>query len=481
VRIAVCYDGCWYQNAARFFVRTRGAQLSLPGLHDAFRWRAAGLFGCAVQRVTVTQAHYVAGRDSGASPSGWDQVLADHAIIRHDVPVTAGKGEVGADVEFALTCYQIACEASPDLIVLVAGDGDFAPLAARLVGRGLRVLVPRANFSYPVGAATVTVTTSALLTRRATDTPALADLLDAAMGPDYPRFLSRPLVQVAGPGPVAPSGQVAPAGQGGPAGLVAPAGQGGPAGLVAPAGQGGPSGLVGPAGHGGLGGPSGLVAPAGRGGLAAPAARYQGTVSRWSPGARYGFITSGRLTWYASSTETPGHAALAPGTQVTFTGHATSPPGKLYPRACAILPRPADTTTSPQAPVPPASSATATPDPDPDPDPDRDPEPDPTPDIDVGAALGRPWLTVVDSAALTSCREKLGWSRGELARQSGVSVTTITRLEKADSNGHIRTISRVAAALGQPISALTPGRGDTNEINAAPTAIAKNIPMNGMV
>ncbi len=197
--IAVCYDGCWYQNAARFFLQMRCAELSIRGPHDAFRWHAAGVFGCAVQRVAVTQAHYVAGRDPDAPSACWDQVLADHGVVRHDVPVTAGKGEVGADVEFALTCYQIAREGRPDMIVLVAGDGDFAPLAARLVGRGMRVLVPRANFSYPVGRATITVATSALLTRRATDTPALTDLQDAAMGPDYPPFLSRPLTQAAIP------------------------------------------------------------------------------------------------------------------------------------------------------------------------------------------------------------------------------------------------------------------------------------------
>jgi NYN domain len=200
----------------------RGAQLFMPGLHDALRWHAAGVFGCTVQRVAVTHAHYIAGRDADAAPTDWDQVLADHGIIRHDVPVTVGKGEVGADVEFALTCYQIACEARPDMIVLVAGDGDFAPLAARLAGRGLRVLVPRANFSYPAGRATITVTTSALLTRRATDTPALTDLLDAAMSPDYPQFLTRPLTQAAStctasPGDPPPVACTAPCRAGSPA------------------------------------------------------------------------------------------------------------------------------------------------------------------------------------------------------------------------------------------------------------------------
>jgi hypothetical protein len=143
VAIVVCYDGCWYQHAARFLAHERGAAISMAGLHDAIRWHAASVFSCPVQRVTITQAHYVAGRDAaGRDGPGWAQALADRGIIRHDVPVTAGKGEVGADVELALTCWQAACETSPDMIALLAGDGDFAPLAARLAGRGMRVLVP---------------------------------------------------------------------------------------------------------------------------------------------------------------------------------------------------------------------------------------------------------------------------------------------------------------------------------------------------
>jgi hypothetical protein len=137
----------------------------------------------------------VAGRNPDAACDGWDQELADLGITRHDVPVTAAKGEVGADVEFALTAWQIACETSPDMIALLAGDGDFAPLAARLAGRGLRVLVPPANFAYPAGSRTVTVTTSHLLGNCATDTPALTDLIDAAMTTGYPRHLRRPLAR----------------------------------------------------------------------------------------------------------------------------------------------------------------------------------------------------------------------------------------------------------------------------------------------
>jgi hypothetical protein len=268
VSIVVCYDGCWFQNAARFLGHERGAPVSLAGLHDAIRWHAAALFGCPVRRVAITRAHYVAGRDPARQDGSFppDEALADAGIIRHDMPVTAAKGEVGADVELALTCWEAACDTGPDLVVLLAGDGDFAPLAGRLAGRGLRVLVPRADFRW------VAAGTSAWLTRRATDTPALADLLDAAQRSDYPPFLARPF-------------------------------------------------------------------PAGT----APARSLRhGTVTSWLPGAAYGFVSCDQgLTWFASSRETPGHAALPPGCQVTFTGDPSIPRGKSYPPACTLRPLPA--------------------------------------------------------------------------------------------------------------------------------------------
>lgn len=272
VRVAVCYDGCWYQNAARFFTHERGAVISMAGLHDAIRWHAAGLFSCPVQRVAISGAHYVAGRTELSS--WYKDDLADHGIICHDVPVTAGKGEVGADVELALTCYQLACETSPDMIALLAGDGDFAPLAARLTGRGIRVLVPTANFSYPrSGDGTMaTVTTSAWLARRATDTPALAGLLDATGSESYPPFLIRPF----------------------PATATSRTGQ-----------------------------------PGRRHGTVTtwlPGARY-GFVS-----------ADDGLTWFAPVLETPRHTPLPPGCPVTFTGDPSPPPGKKYPPARAILP-----------------------------------------------------------------------------------------------------------------------------------------------
>jgi DNA-binding XRE family transcriptional regulator len=380
VRIAVCYDGVWFHHAARYFAWERGTQISLAGLHDVIRWHAARLFGCPVGQVAITAAHYIAGQ--GTSPPGWDQELADQAITGHEVPVTVAKGEVGADVELALTCYQIACETSPDLIALLAGDGDFAPLAARLAGRGVRILVPRANLSYPAAAGTVTVATSAWLTRRATDTPALADLLDTALAQDYPPHLARPFT----PTPAASPGS----------------------------------------------------------------ARRHGTVTCWNPGSWYGFLTSGNLTWYASIRDTPRHEPLSPGTSVTFTGHPAPPPGKTYPAARTILPHPGTpptATADPPETAPPARGGGAAPD------------------------TGRPWLTAFDSTALTTLRQARGLSKVQLSHHSGVSLTTIIRLERGPDPACLaRTASRLAAALGQPPAALTRPPAAAANANGLPHA-----------
>ena len=273
-RIAVCYDGWWYQHAAGFFARERGTGLSMAGLHDAIRWHAAGLFGIDVRSATICGAHSLGGGD-GTAFSRHEDELADRGIVRHDVPVTASK-EVGADVELALTCYEIAVETRPDMIALLAGDGDFGPLAARLTGRGIRVLAPVADYAYPrLGdGAMHAVRTSAWLTRRATDTPALADLLAAADDDDYPPFLAHPFPPAEPPRPAQLEhhhGSVAKWPQGAAYGFI---------------------------------------------------------------------TDDDRQTWFASIWETKDHARLAPGTPVTFAGDPSPPPGKTYPAATAIVPDP---------------------------------------------------------------------------------------------------------------------------------------------
>ena len=230
--------------------------------------------------------------------------------------------------------------------------------------------MPRANFSYPAPAGTVTVATSSWLTGRATDTPDLADLLDAAQAGDYPPHLARPFT----PAPPARAGS----------------------------------------------------------------ARRHGTITCWNPGTAFGFILSDGLTWYAHASQTPRHAGLPPGTQVTFSGHPDPAPGKTYPGARTILPQPPGTLVPPGTAADPAPGSVA---------PTR-PEPAPR--------GGRESFTAVDSTVLTTVRKARGFSQGDLARQSGLSRTTIIRLERDPGPAcHARTAARLAAALGLPPGTLT--------------------------
>ncbi len=65
------------------------------------------------------------------------------------------------------------------------------------------------------------------------------------------------------------------------------------------------------------------------------------------------------------------------------------------------------------------------------------------------------WTTVIDGHRLRQLRQ----SQEQLARQTGMSLTTITRLERRGRQScRTRTLARLAAALGQSPAALTSGQ-----------------------
>ena len=69
------------------------------------------------------------------------------------------------------------------------------------------------------------------------------------------------------------------------------------------------------------------------------------------------------------------------------------------------------------------------------------------------------WTTVIDGHRLRQLCRQQGLSREQLARQAGMSLTTITRLERAGRQScRTRTLARLAAALGRSPAALTSGQ-----------------------
>ncbi|XVS67434.1 NYN domain-containing protein [Actinosynnema sp. CA-299493] len=274
VRIGVFYDGTWFAYLSDFYATAhpRRARISLDGLHDAVRWHLHTRTGVPLDDCVVHEAHYVRGRIETPAAS-FDAALAAAGVTRHDLPLHGGK-EKGVDVHFALEVWELATTVPLQWVVLITGDADFTPLATRLTGRGVNVVVPVVDDrSAPELQPAWTPRTAAPLRAAATLTPAFDDLFAPADRLGYP--LSRPFVR---------STEV-------------------------------------------------VASPAGT-----PRGRRRGTVTGWKPGQPHGFITDSRGgSWYASRDDLPtGLAMLPTGTPVSFTGSPVPSPGRKYPRAESI-------------------------------------------------------------------------------------------------------------------------------------------------
>jgi transcriptional regulator with XRE-family HTH domain len=65
------------------------------------------------------------------------------------------------------------------------------------------------------------------------------------------------------------------------------------------------------------------------------------------------------------------------------------------------------------------------------------------------------WFTVVDGARLRELRNQRGLSAAELAGKAGIGLSTVRKLERQPGRScRGRTLARLAAALGQPVTAL---------------------------
>jgi uncharacterized LabA/DUF88 family protein len=273
VRIGVFYDGTWFAYLSDYYATAhpRAARIALDGLHDALRWYLHTETGTALEDCVVHEAHYVRGRIETPAAS-FDAALAAAGVTRHDLPLHGGK-EKGVDVHFALEAWELATTVPLRWVVLITGDADFTPLATRLTGRGVGVVVPVVDDRSTEQVPERVPRTAAPLRAAATLTPTFDDLFAPADRAGYP--LRRPFVR---------SGEVVASPAGAPRGRRRGTVTGWKAGQ-----------------------PHGFI-----------------TDSRGS-------------SWYASRDDLPvGVAMLPTGTPVSFTGSPVPAPGRKYPRAEAI-------------------------------------------------------------------------------------------------------------------------------------------------
>lgn len=151
ISVGIFYDGNYFFHVSNYYYRAheRKQRISIHGIHNFIKNKIAEYEEVDPKYVPIVDAHYFRGRlsateakerDALFNERSFDQVLIRERVITHYLPLTAG-GEKGVDVWLALEAFELTQHKKFDVLVLIAGDGDFIPLVRKLNSLGTRVMV----------------------------------------------------------------------------------------------------------------------------------------------------------------------------------------------------------------------------------------------------------------------------------------------------------------------------------------------------
>jgi uncharacterized LabA/DUF88 family protein/cold shock CspA family protein len=179
IRIGIFYDGYYFYKVSNYYKyeHKRKARISISGLHDFIRSEIAEIMKIEdLRHCQIIDAHYFKGRSSVKemgekvqSERVFEDILMRENIVNHYLPLRLGENntwqEKGIDVWLALEAYELAIYKQFDVLVLVAGDGDYVPLVRKLNTLGTQVMLICWDYSYynENGAITETRTSRQLL------------------------------------------------------------------------------------------------------------------------------------------------------------------------------------------------------------------------------------------------------------------------------------------------------------------------------
>src|SRR5579864_1845176 len=157
IRIGIFYDGNWFSHASNYYAYYHNirSRISVAGLHGFIKDYVAKKENTDSRYCTIVDSHYFRGRlaaveaqDKGMlfGERQFDDVLVREGITTHYLQ--ANDRETGIDVWFALEAYEQSLYKKFNVCVLVAGDGDYVPLARKLNTLGIRVMVIGFDFKY---------------------------------------------------------------------------------------------------------------------------------------------------------------------------------------------------------------------------------------------------------------------------------------------------------------------------------------------
>jgi uncharacterized LabA/DUF88 family protein len=161
LRIGIFYDGYYFYKVSNYYKyeHEKRSRISISGLHDFIRSEVAGLTNTDIGQCRIIDAHYFKGRSSAKelgekvqSERVFEDILMRENIVSHYLPLRFGDNntvqEKGIDVWLALEAYELAIYKHFDILVLVAGDGDYVPLVRKLHTVGTQVMLICWDFSY---------------------------------------------------------------------------------------------------------------------------------------------------------------------------------------------------------------------------------------------------------------------------------------------------------------------------------------------
>ena len=157
-RVGVFYDGNYFLHVSNYYAfhHPRRARIDVSGLHNYIRREVAKWEGAEERYCQIVDAHYFRGRlrahdaderDLLYKERVFDDILSREDVTNHYLPV-GPFGEKGIDVWLALEAYELAIYKRFDVVVLIAGDGDFLPLVRKLNTLGTRVMLLGWDFKF---------------------------------------------------------------------------------------------------------------------------------------------------------------------------------------------------------------------------------------------------------------------------------------------------------------------------------------------
>ncbi len=158
IRIGVFYDGNFFLHVSNYYLyhHERSARISIDGLHTFIKNKVADYEKVEPHSCTIVDAHYFRGRLPSKIAEERNRLLGERVfedillrqnITTHYLPMTSA-GEKGIDVWLALETYELAVYKQFNVVVLIAGDGDFLPLVRKLHTIGTRVMLLAWDFKY---------------------------------------------------------------------------------------------------------------------------------------------------------------------------------------------------------------------------------------------------------------------------------------------------------------------------------------------